>query len=315
MNTARHLLSEDRPEFERLLDEALRRTHPGPGDSSTGARGPARVDIENLRRTARDAAPLITAVAAVEYGRLLDARERDRPADGAPANPADGSNRRAPGRDTSRGEGSGASGGQAGAGLAAMISVLLPVLAGIAAAIFLTLGHLLRLMEPEPVAAATIRGAGWFFLILMGIGILVAGAELLITARRHGSGRSETGAVGVESGSPEAETDEVGRAREAWEKALMERGLLPFLRDTAQESPGPADPSNPSGPGGPPARRGGADGRTPRLSYSSPGFGGPNEGRTEREPGRGYDSPGYDHPGFSSPRYTSPAEGGPTGRE
>ncbi|GAB3107220.1 membrane protein [Streptomyces calidiresistens] len=304
MNTARHLLPEDRPEFERLLDEALRRTHPGAGDPSIGTRGPGRVDVENLRRTARDAAPLITAVAAVEYGRLLDARARGaaaRPADGAPPTPS--------------GARSGANEGTTGAGLGAVVSVLLPLLAGIAAAIFLTLGHVLGLMDPEPAAAGTIRAAGWFFLVLMGLGILVAGTELLITALRHGSGRSETGAGGAESRPREEESEEVTRARDAWEEALLERGLLPFLRDTAEESPATTDPSDPSGPGAPPARREGPGGRTPRLSYSSPGFAGPNEGRTGRERGRGYDSPGYDHPGFSSPRFTGPSEGGAGDRE
>ncbi|MQS06999.1 hypothetical protein [Streptomyces alkaliphilus] len=315
MNTARHLLPEDRPEFERLLDEALRRTHPGADGPSAGTRGPGRVTVENLRRTARDAAPLITAVAAVEYGRLLDARAgRAAPGDGPPIGEGRGS-RPAAGRGTGGDGRPDPNGGNAGAGLAAVISVLLPILAGIAAAIFLTLGHLLGVMDPEPAAAGTIRTAGWFFLVLMGIGILVAGTELLITALRHGSGRSETGAGGAESGRREAESEEVARARDAWEEALMERGLLPFLRDTAEAPPDAEAPADPSGPGTPPIRREGAAGRTPRLSYSSPGFAGPNEGRTGNERNRGYESPGYDHPGFSSPRFTGPAEGGAGGRE
>ncbi|MGW4701641.1 hypothetical protein ACWEP1_15020, partial [Streptomyces sp. NPDC004285] len=51
---------------------------------------------------------------------------------------------------------------------------------------------------------------------------LRAGAGLLLTALRNSPAAAD--------GTATAD-DELSRAREAWRRALLERGILPFLRD------------------------------------------------------------------------------------
>ncbi|WP_328564861.1 hypothetical protein [Streptomyces coelicoflavus] len=86
--------------------------------------------------------------------------------------------------------------------------------------------------------------------------------------------------------------DRVARARDAWHEALLERGILPFLREALGE-PGTAALHR-AGPAAP------SSSRMPHLGYSRPGFtspdGGPNAGP---------------RPSFSRPDYTSPDLGEP----
>ncbi|MGW0899947.1 hypothetical protein ACWD0G_23720, partial [Streptomyces goshikiensis] len=63
MTSAPHLLSEDRPEFDRLLDEALRTAHDRPELATLGE----RLNAEQLRTMALGARALLTAAAAAEY--------------------------------------------------------------------------------------------------------------------------------------------------------------------------------------------------------------------------------------------------------
>ncbi|MFJ7496205.1 hypothetical protein ACIQZB_34560 [Streptomyces sp. NPDC097727] len=266
MNSAPHLLAEDRPEYERILDDALRHAHERPDLAAVGE----RLNAVQLRTMALDATALITATAAAEYEHYVKAREELR-------GPAEGT-----GQDSDR---SGTDGpNQSGAGIGAVVTVLAPVLAGTAALIFLLSGYLLRLLNPPPSFASTMVAAGWFFAAVMAAAILAAAVGLLITALRNGST-----AQPVEDAENELPED-VARAREAWRHALLERGILPFLRDAlADPDAGPASRTpQPSA------------NRIPKIGYSRPDFTSPDDG-----PAAG------PRPTFTSPDFTSPDFGGP----
>ncbi|WUS98046.1 hypothetical protein OHA46_15780 [Streptomyces sp. NBC_00708] len=259
MNSAPHLLTEDRPEYERLLDDALRHAHERPELAAVGE----RLNAVQLRTMALAAVALITATAAVEYEQYVKARD-DLRAD--------------PDRDATD-DGF----GQSGAGIGAVVTVLAPMLAGTAAAIFLLVGYLLKLLEPPPAFARTMVGAGWFFAAATAAAIFVAAVGLLITALRNGS----TSLAAREA--DEELPDDVARAKEAWRQALLERGIVPFLRDALTEPAGPAIPA-PHRPAG----------RLPKIGYSRPDFAGPDEGPAAAP-----------RPRYSSPDFTSPDFGGP----
>ncbi|MDQ1022644.1 hypothetical protein QF035_000226 [Streptomyces umbrinus] len=66
-----HLLSEDRQEYERILDQALRSAPHRPEFATTGQ----RLNPEQLRTMALNATALITVAAAVEYQHYVKVRE------------------------------------------------------------------------------------------------------------------------------------------------------------------------------------------------------------------------------------------------
>ncbi|MEU9142427.1 hypothetical protein [Streptomyces sp. NPDC048349] len=261
MTSAPHLLTEDRPEFDRLLDEALRTAHERPELAALGE----RLNAEQLRTMALGASALLTAAAATEYDHYVKVREERR--DEVLSAPGTA------GEDTDE---------QDGAGLGAVIAVLAPVLAGAAMLIFLLVGYILKMIEPEPAFAETMLTAGSFFGALTVASLVFAVIGLLVTAVRNRS--TEVAADG-----PEAIPDEVALAREAWRRALLERGIMPFLRDAL------ADPS--AGAGFPAPRRRGS--RIPHLGYTAPDF---------TSPGSPSESP---RPGYTPPDFSSPDFGGP----
>ncbi|MFF7447644.1 MULTISPECIES: hypothetical protein [unclassified Streptomyces] len=275
-----HLLSEDRQDYERILDEALRSAPHRPELAAVGQ----RLNPEQLRTMALNATAIITAAAATEYQHYVKVREElRRPAPSTPTSV----------RETGSPEsGSGAVGlaatmGEvaetAGAGAVAVVAVLAPVLAGTAAAIFLLVGYILKMLDPQPAFAQTMLTTGWVFGAVTAIAILVAAVGLLLTALRNRPSL-DTGPYGELSG-------EVSRAREAWCEALLERGVLPFLRD-ALADPGTAAALHRPAPPAPTSRM-------PQLGYDRPGFTSPDDG------------PASPRPSFTSPDYTSPDFGGP----
>ncbi|QEV49890.1 hypothetical protein CP980_17195 [Streptomyces vinaceus] len=271
MNSAPHLLTEDRPEFDRLLDEALRTAHERPELAALGE----RLNAEQLRTMAIGASALLTTAAAAEYDHYVKLRgERRDEVLSTPGSAGD--------------QGAGSEGeGEDGAGVSAVVAVLAPVLAGTAMLIFLLVGYILKAIEPEPAFADTMLTAGWLFGALTVVSLLFAVIALLVTAVRNRATE-----VVAEDGA-EAIPDEVARAREAWRRALLERGILPFLRDAlADPSAGPAYPA----PHTPKA------GRIPNLGYTRPDFTSPGS------PSQG-PRPGYTPPDFTSPDFTSPDGG------
>ncbi|MFE9612810.1 hypothetical protein [Streptomyces sp. NPDC006012] len=276
-----HLLSEDRQDFERILDEALRSAPHRPDLAAVGQ----RLNLEQLRTMALNATALITASAATEYQHYVKAREELRqPVQSTPSSSARASAPADPGAGaiglaTTLGEAAETT----GAGAIAVVAVLAPVLAGTAAAIFLLVGYILKMLTPEPAFARTMLTAGWVFGTVAAAAILVAAVGLLLTAlRNRPSGETATCT---------AANTEVRRAREAWQEALLERGVLPFLLESLAEPGAVAThrtyPPTPTG-------------RMPRLGYGRPGFSSPED----------TSAPGS-RPSFSSPDYSSPDFGGP----
>ncbi|GGW45209.1 hypothetical protein [Streptomyces xantholiticus] len=272
MNSAPNLLNEDRAEYQRVLDEALRNARERPDLATVGL----RLNAEQLRTMALNATALITASAAAEYEHYVKVRREMRTPTtaasvrGSVSAPAVG--------DTSQG---------GGAGFAAVIAVLAPVLAGTAAAIFLLVGYILKMLSATPSFADALLTAGWFFGALTAAATLVAAVGLLLTALRNGAAQ-------VAEEAPAGELpDEVARAKEAWRHALLERGILPFLR-AALADPS-ADPASP----GPPR----PVSRMPKIGYSGPEFSSPADGAASGQ-----------RPTFTSPDFTSPDFGGPEHR-
>ncbi|MGN0120939.1 MAG: hypothetical protein ACI39M_26060, partial [Streptomyces albidoflavus] len=159
MNSAPHLLNEDRAAYERLLDEALRTiTH---DEGHHRATLPGRLPVAELRRLALGGTAAITAAAATEYRHLLSLREEL--GEATTAGPATGDDpAAAPG-------GSGLTTAVSqmteatGAGALAVLAVLAPLLAGTAALIFLLVGYGLRMLDPAPALAQTLLTTGWVF--------------------------------------------------------------------------------------------------------------------------------------------------------
>ncbi|MET8656022.1 hypothetical protein [Streptomyces griseus] len=272
MTSAPHLLAEDGPEYERILGDALRHAHERPDLEGVGD----RLNTEQLRTMALSATALITAAAATEYEHYVKARAELRRAaaaegiDGGPA--ADGPQSTAAG---------------SGAGIGAVIAVLTPLLAGSAAVIFLLVGYLLKAVNPSLTFGRSMVAAGWFFAAVAAAAILVAAIGLLVTALRNGA----TSPAAEDEGQELPE--DVARAREAWRHALLERGILPFLRDAL------ADPT--AGPAARTPHR--SPHRIPKVGYSRPDFSGPDDG-----PAAG------PRPTFTSPDFTSPDFSGPEHR-
>ncbi|WP_225832782.1 hypothetical protein [Streptomyces sp. NK08204] len=277
-----HLLSEDRQEFERILDEALRSAPHRPELAAVGQ----RLNAEQLRTMALSATALITAAAATEYHHYVKVREELRhpapsvsrvtDASGAAEPASDGTDLADTLAETAEGAES------TGAGAVAVIAVLAPVLAGTAATIFLLVGYILKMLAPRQTFARTMLTAGWVFGAMTAASVLLAAVGLLLTALRNNAS--------ADSESHDAAAEKIARAREAWRDALLERGIMPFLRD-ALAQPGAAALHHTARPAPP--------GRIPRLGYDRPGFSSPDDGA------------GSGRPSFTSPDYTSPDFGGP----
>ncbi|MER8219613.1 hypothetical protein ABTZ58_03240 [Streptomyces sp. NPDC094143] len=276
-----HLLSEDRQEYERILDEALRSAPHRPDLAAIGQ----RLNSEQLRTMALNATALITAAASAEYRHYVKVRDelRQPASSSSPSVRESGSSEPGTG-----GSGIAATMGEvaaetAGAGAVAVVAVLAPVLAGTAAAIFLLVGYILQMLDPEQGFARTMLTTGWVFGAVTAVAILVAAVGLLLTALRN--------KPTAEGGPHDVRQREVDQAREAWREALLERGILPFLRE-ALADPGAAAALHPTSAPAPVSRM-------PHLGYDRPGFTSPDDGS------RG------SRPSFSSPDYTSPDFGGP----
>ncbi|EKX62206.1 hypothetical protein Sipo8835_46840 [Streptomyces ipomoeae] len=280
-----HLLSEDRQEYERILGEALRSAPHRP----EFAAGLQRLNPEQLRTMALNATAIITASAAAEYEYYVKVRDelRNPPASALPTREGTASGSAEPdGTAAGLAAAMGEVGEAAGAGVGAVAAVLAPVLAGTAAGLFLLVGYVMRVIDPDRAIAQTLLTTGWVFGAVTAAAILVAAVGLLLTALRNG-------ATAVDDGARGELTEEVARAKEAWRDALLERGILPFLRD-ALANPGPAVLSEPTRPT-PPSRM-------PHLGYNRPSFSSPDSG------GAGA------RPSFTSPDFTSPDFGGPEHR-
>ncbi|MFF4384086.1 hypothetical protein [Kitasatospora sp. NPDC001547] len=278
------LLAEDRPEYERLLTEALRdRT------VLTALRAPGALTADQLRIRALRDADRVNAAAATEYTHYVRLRESLH----STPPPPPGSEPVAPGLLTQLRSGSG------GAGLFPVLTVLTPILAWAAALFLLLIGYLLRAADPDPALADSLVTAGWVALAAgvaaMAIGII----GLLLTALRDGPASAPAGT------DPELAA-ELGDAHGEWRTALRERGLVPYLLDSLPPVPGAAARPDATGQDAP-----GPDFSSP--GYTSPAFTSPGpdgltdpEGRTPRP--AAFTPPDFTGPGYTPPDFTGPDE-------
>ncbi|OCC12843.1 hypothetical protein [Streptomyces sp. PTY087I2] len=157
-----------------------------------------------------------------------------------------------------------------GAGVLAVLGVLTPVLAAVAAVTFLLLGYGLRLADALPALADTLVGVGWFSLVVAGVTALVSVVALYRTAAKQ----SAADAVAVPDPSAAATASPaLAQAREAWLVALRDRGIRPFLLQELAEA----------GASAPAAGEG--------SRFSSPAFAGPD-----------YSGPGFEGSARPAPR-------------
>ncbi|MDT0470156.1 hypothetical protein [Streptomyces gibsoniae] len=114
-----------------------------------------------------------------------------------------------------------------------VLAVLVPSLGAVATGVFLLCGFGLRALAVRPHIGDGLVMAGVIAAAVTAGAALGDLAWILVTGARSRSGRRP--------GHPADRDPEVCRARESWENAVLERGLVPFLRQRA-ESAG-ADPA------------------------------------------------------------------------
>ncbi|GAA2134104.1 membrane protein [Kitasatospora kazusensis] len=277
MTNTPHLPAEDRPDYERALDEALR-------DRSIldalRASGP-HLNAEQLHTKALLAADEIAAAAAAEYEHYAGLRAALRPAD--PAGPA--------GPPGSAGGLSARLRSEEGAGFFPVLTALTPILAWAAAAVLLLIGYLLRAGSPALALGKALVTAGW---VLVGVGaaaLVVGIVGLLLTALRDGSATPY-------GQDPQLRAD-LAEARRAWLTALRERAILPYLYANLESAPAHAPV--------PGARPNPPDFTSPGYSpahFSSPGFTSPGGD----DPVHGHRTAEFSSPGYSPPDFTGPDE-------
>jgi len=273
MSNAPHLLAEDRPDFARVLDDALR------DDSVQRAlRAPGHhLNPEQLHTKAMLAAATIAAGAADEYRHYLGLR----------ASLTETSTARTdlPGRLRA----------EEGAGFFPVLTVLAPILSWSAAGLLLVIGYSLRGTAPDLALGRTVVTAGWVA-IAAGVGALAIGSVgLVLTALRDGSATPR-------GQDPQLHAD-LAEAKTAWQRALRDRAILPWLLAHLDSEPatfplpGPrTEPPDLHSPGYSSAR------------YSSPGFSSPGvEGLTDPQ-GRTPRPAEFTRPGYTSPDFTNPDE-------
>ncbi|KOU07893.1 MULTISPECIES: hypothetical protein [Streptomyces] len=242
---------EDRPDYASALDEVIASPQIQRLLERSGVPGD-RLRVRGLAAVAR-----VAHAADAEYRRYTALRRQARGGSrAAGASPLSG-----PG-DQER----------PGAGVLAVLGVLTPVLAAVAAATFLVLGYGLRLAEALPALADTLVGVGWLSLGIAAATALVSVAALYRTAARQA-------AADAAPDLPDASlSPALDRAREVWLGALRDRGIRPFL---LQELAGAASPAPDAGDAG-------------GSRFSSPAFAGPD-----------FSGPGFEGSG-TAPRPPAP---------
>ncbi|MFF5310304.1 hypothetical protein [Streptomyces massasporeus] len=103
------------------------------------------------------------------------------------------------------------------------LAVLTPLIAAASAAVLLLLGYVLQLTGTQDTLPGSLVTAGWVLTLIAGSSALLAFAALPRTARRGGDGTSHEARV--------------RQARKNWQRALLDRGMLPHLRRRLREDP------------------------------------------------------------------------------
>ncbi|MER7671749.1 hypothetical protein ABTY61_25275 [Kitasatospora sp. NPDC096128] len=275
------LLAEDRPEYERLLGEALRdRT------VLTALRAPGALSTDQLRILALRDADTVNTAAAAEYAHYTALRENLR---ATPPPPAD-VEPYAPGLLSQLRSANG------GAGLFPVLTVLTPILAWAAALVLLLVGYLMRAAGSRLVLARSMVTAGWVALAAGVAAMAVGVIGLLLTALRDG-------AAAVPAGTDPELAAELAAARAQWRAALRDHGLLPYLHGQL-----PAVAGRPA-PGFTSPDYAGPDFTSP--GYSPPAFTSPGPDGITDPSGRSPRPAAFTPPDFTGPGYTPPDFTGP----
>ncbi|MBD3004351.1 MULTISPECIES: hypothetical protein [unclassified Streptomyces] len=248
------LQAEDRPDFERALHQALRTAEIREALRRNGATGDA--DVQRLRTQALVASELIATAAAPEYAAYL--RQRAAAATSAPAAPAAST---APAVAALSGSPAPSAGVR---GLLPVLAVLTPALAGASTAAFLLLGGLLGLLDSQRELADALLTAGLTSATIAAFTLVVGAACLLVTAVRHRTSAPDQRPrphgrprlhrpLRIHPHPPthppyvrRRDDAAVATARDAWLRALLHRGILPFLRDRLERSHSPSRTSQKS---------------------------------------------------------------------
>ncbi|MFD8080370.1 hypothetical protein ACFV4F_01540 [Kitasatospora sp. NPDC059722] len=195
MDRPLRLPQQDRADFETVLSRALAGAAV---QAALRARGEQAHGVERLRRCARDNAEYVLAAAAPEYERYAGLRAD---ADAEARLPVDAP---APER---------------ASGWLGVLAVIVPLVSGAAAGIFLLLGYALGLADDSEVLGGALVGAGWVAAGVALVSALAGGIGLAAAASRSRA------AEGGDAGAP----GELALARDAWRTALAERGMVPYL--------------------------------------------------------------------------------------
>ncbi|MEZ0064201.1 putative intracellular protease/amidase [Streptacidiphilus sp. MAP12-20] len=293
MDIAPHMLAEDKPDYVRILDEALQSPHIR--DALRASRG--ATTATQLHDRALRELPDISAGAAPEYAYYRGLREQLAQVGAGPdtdrlgsTDPAQWVEPDTPLEAAGR------------AGLPAMAAVLVPVLSWTSALVLWLTGLAVRAGSPTLALGRQLITAAGVLAVVGGGALVAATVGLLLTARRDSAAEPER---------PQPElAAEVAKARETWRAALRTRAVLPFLeRELATRAAAEAS-----------EHRSKVDlvRHRPKLGFTSPGFTSPGcEGITdgsgeekpekEREDEVYFSSPGYSSPDFTSPDYEGPA--------
>ncbi|MBT3077858.1 MULTISPECIES: hypothetical protein [Streptomyces] len=177
-----------------------------------------------------------------------------------------------------------------GAGVLAVLGVLTPILAAVAATTFLLLGYGLRLTDSLADLADTLVRVGWVSLAIAAATALISLVALYRTAALQSAPGAPTGA------DRPADLD---RARDAWRTALRDKAIRPFLlQELAEAADGTGEvPEGRSRPA-PPAFTG-PDFSAPDFSapdFTAPDFSGPGA----------HTRPAYSRPDFTGPGFSGP---------
>ncbi|MFK8848049.1 hypothetical protein [Streptomyces sp. Ac-502] len=260
-----------RTEVDAAFAHALGQALDSPEVREAMRRAPGATGREQLRARARRERDALCAAAAPEYATYTRLRSANStpPPEEAPPEPRTASD---------------------SGGLLPALAVLVPSLGAVAAVLFLAIGFGMRLVGFHRQFADELVYAGWLAAGIAAAGTVAGLAWMLVTAARNRSATTAGGdpAPGADAGTHSGEP-EVARARAAWQRALLERGVLPFLLDhiRAQEE------ETRTAPTAAPAAR-------TRPGYSAPEYGSPEYASPE------YASPGYGRPAYGSPAYESP---------
>ncbi|USC51329.1 hypothetical protein K7395_33640 [Streptomyces filamentosus] len=247
MGRPSRLGDEDRSDYASALDEVIASPEIRRLLELSGA------PVDRLRVRGLAAVARTTAAADAEYRRYTALRLRARSAQGG---------RRGDGAAPLSGPGDQE---RPGAGVLAVLGVLTPVLAAVAAATFLLLGYGLRLAGALSALADTLVGVGWFSLAVAAVTALVSVVALYRTAAKQSA--ADAVAVPGPSAAVTADSPALAQARQVWLVALRDRGIRPFLLQELAEAAV-------SAPGA---------GESRGSRFSSPAFAGPDYSGPEFE--------------------------------